>query len=73
VVHRSKRALQATSLVTQTHLISFLLFITLASFQFSASYRKKHLKWHRRMGRLFLGLTPFVAGSGLMLGVVITF
>lgn len=59
--------------LTQTHLISSLLFIALASFQFSASFRKKHLKWHRRMGRLFLGLTLFVAGSGLMLGVVIPF
>jgi uncharacterized membrane protein len=59
--------------LTQTHLISSSVFILLASFQFSAKFRKSHLKWHRRLGRLFLCTTPFVAGSGLVLGAVMPF
>ncbi len=60
-------------ILTQIHLVSSFLFVLIIPFQFSSSLRNRFTALHRAMGKVFIGLTPFVAGSGLVLGVVIPF
>lgn len=47
------------------HIVCALLYAVLGAFQFSASLRRRHPRWHRRVGRLLVVLGLAVAGSAL--------
>ena len=47
------------------HIVASLVYAVLGAFQFSARLRRRHPGWHRRAGRLLVGLGLAVAFSGL--------
>lgn len=47
------------------HIVAAVLYAVLGAFQFSARLRRRHPGWHRRAGRLLVGLGLAVASSGL--------
>src|SRR5215471_12866669 len=40
--------------LTLVHILPGLLFVVLGPLQFSPTFRKRHLRWHRRSGRIFI-------------------
>jgi uncharacterized membrane protein len=49
------------------HLVSGIAYATIGAFQFSASFRRSHRAWHRRAGRVLIGLGLTAASSGVWL------
>ena len=47
------------------HIVAAVVYAVLGAFQFSARLRRRHPGWHRRAGRLLVGLGLAVAFSGL--------
>jgi uncharacterized membrane protein len=47
------------------HIVASVVYAVLGAFQFSARLRRHHPGWHRRAGRLLVGLALVVAFSGL--------
>ena len=47
------------------HIVSAILYAVLGAFQFSATLRRRHRLWHRRVGRVLVALGLAVAGSAL--------
>ena len=47
------------------HIVAAVVYAVLGAFQFSARLRRRHPGWHRRAGRLLVGLGLAVALSGL--------
>lgn len=47
--------------LTLLHILPALLFLVLGPLQFSATFRARHLVWHRRLGKLYL-LTGLIVG-----------
>lgn len=47
------------------HITCALAYAVVGAFQFSAAMRRRHLRWHRRAGRVLAGLALSVAASGL--------
>ena len=54
-------------LLTLIHILPGLLFLLLAPFQFSASFRSRHLKVHRIIGRVFLICGLIVGTTALVM------
>ena len=54
------------------HVFASALFAFLGAFQFSARLRRRHLNWHRRIGRILAAAGLAVAGSGLWLTLFYT-
>ncbi|KAI5057751.1 hypothetical protein GOP47_0027766 [Adiantum capillus-veneris] len=48
----------------QLHSLAGLVFLFVAPYQFSGSFRGRHLKLHRRMGYAFVGVSLFLAVTG---------
>lgn len=55
------------------HVFSALLFVLIASLQFSENFRKRHINLHRTLGKIYLLITPVLGVSGVYLGVVLPF
>lgn len=55
------------------HVVSSLGFAALGAFQFSAGLRRRHPAWHRRAGRVLVGLGLLVALSALWLTLLYPF
>jgi uncharacterized membrane protein len=51
------------------HIVPGLLFLLLAPFQFSASFRRRHLKAHRVIGRIFLVCGLIVGTTALVMSL----
>lgn len=47
------------------HIISVTLYSLLGAFQFAPGFRRRHLRWHRRVGKLLIPAGLVVALSGL--------
>lgn len=56
-------------LLTYTHLLSAIVFVVIAPFQFMSSFRNKYIRWHRVFGRIFIGTSVIASTSGLILGI----
>lgn len=54
-------------LMTLAHIVPGLVLLILIPFQFSRSFRQKHLRAHRWMGRVAMGLSLIIALSALAL------
>jgi uncharacterized membrane protein len=54
-------------ILTLVHILPGLLFILLAPFQFSASFRSRHLKAHRATGRVFIVCGTIVGTTALVM------
>lgn len=59
-----------SALVTLVHVIAGAMFLALGLLQFSATFRNRHLRFHRRSGRLLVALALVAGTTGLWLGVV---
>lgn len=53
--------------LTLVHVVPALLFVVLAPLQFSATFRKCHLEWHRRTGRIVLLCGTVIGISALVM------
>jgi uncharacterized membrane protein len=49
------------------HLVTGTAYATIGAFQLSASFRRNHRTWHRRAGRVLIGLGLTAAASGVWL------
>lgn len=54
-------------LLTLVHILPGLLFMVLGPLQFSATLRARHLKWHRRSGRVYLICSLVIGLSALVM------
>lgn len=59
--------------LTQVHVLSALIFMLLAPFQFSSSFRANHLGIHKIMGKAFVLTTCISAFSGVGMGIFVPF
>jgi uncharacterized membrane protein len=69
-------AVQAASPVTLPvllHILGATAFVLLGAFQFSARLRRRRPSWHRRAGRVLIGVGLLAAFSGLWLNVFYSF
>lgn len=55
------------------HIVSASVFCVLGAFQFAPGLRRRHLRWHRRAGRLLVPLGLAAGGSGLWLTIAYPF
>ena len=58
-------AITASPIPVIVHIVSAVLYAVLGAFQFSASLRRRHPRWHRRAGRVLAVLGLAVAFSAL--------
>ena len=56
-----------------THVISGGLFLAVALLQFSRRFRARHIRWHRRIGRVLVACAAVAALSGLWFGVIVPY
>jgi len=54
-------------ILTMVHILPGVLFVTLGPLQFNAKLRKRHPKWHRLSGRIFLIAALIIGLSGLIM------
>ncbi|MCW7468483.1 DUF2306 domain-containing protein [Leptospira kanakyensis] len=52
------------------HIVAVIVFSILGAFQFAPGFRKKHIVWHRRTGKVLVGMGLFSALSGLWLTIM---
>src|SRR5262245_60758745 len=52
------------------HILPGLFFVVLGPLQFSYTFRKRHLQWHRRIGRIFLLSGTVIGVSALVMSFV---
>lgn len=55
--------------LTLVHILPGLLFMGLGPLQFSATFRARHLKWHRRLGRVYLICSLVIGLSALVMSL----
>jgi uncharacterized membrane protein len=53
--------------LTLIHILPGMLFIALGPLQFSSAFRKRHLQWHRRSGRILLLCGTVIGVSALVM------
>jgi uncharacterized membrane protein len=54
-------------ILTLVHIVPGLLFMLLGPWQFSATIRARHLRWHRSNGRIFVGCGVVIGVSALVM------
>jgi uncharacterized membrane protein len=59
--------------IVAVHVVLGGLFLTLAPFQFVRRIRSRHLRYHRRVGRLLVSIGLVVGATALFMGLVIPF
>jgi hypothetical protein len=55
------------SVLTLVHILPGLLFVALGPLQFSSTFRKRHLQWHRRSGRILFLCGAVIGVSALVM------
>jgi len=57
------------AVLTLIHIVPGLLFMLLGPLQFSTTLRTRHLRWHRRIGRVYLACAVVIGVSALVMSV----
>lgn len=71
LVRVSEERFRGHAAATLLHVIPGAIFLALAPLQFSERFRSRHLRAHRRIGRMLLALAAVSAAGGLFFGAVI--